>query len=235
MLTFNFSWIRFSTALCKPPSSAAGETFSAFKTPAQLSLPRVSAQRVAEMDRAQAAHAIRDFLRALGHEPEGELAATPERVADAWADDLLEGQASDAEAILREGTLELFESGPSLMVLRDVDVFTICPHHLLPAIGKGDVVFLPRRKTAGLGAITRALDVLSRRLTLQEEIGSRMVDLLGSVLGARGALVRLSLTHTCLQIRGERKASARVETWSWGGSFVEEGGDRDMALAALRS
>src|SRR5690242_9889808 len=105
------------------------------------------------VNREAAARAIEDFLRALGHEPEGELAATGERVADAWADDLLEGEAIDAAAVLREGALEVDAGDAGLVVVRDLAVTTMCPHHLLPAQGVGLVAYLPGERVAGIGTI----------------------------------------------------------------------------------
>jgi GTP cyclohydrolase IA len=184
------------------------------------------------VDRKAAARAIEDFLRALGHEPTGELEGTGERVADAWADDLLEGEAIDAPALLREGALEL-DADVGLVVLRDLAVTTMCPHHLLPAHGTALVAYLPGRRIAGIGTIAHVVDVLSRRLALQEQIGADVAALLVHELGARGALCRLALTHSCLIARGERKNGAVVETVAVAGSFAGSSMDRDLAFAAL--
>jgi GTP cyclohydrolase I len=184
------------------------------------------------MDRRAAARAIEDFLRALGHEPTGDLEGTGERVADAWADDLLEGESIDAAAVLREGSIEL-ESDSGLVIVRELAVTTVCPHHLLPAHGNALVAYLPERRVAGIGTIAHVVDVLSRRLTLQERIGSELVSLLVAELGARGAYCRLSLTHTCLVARGERKNGALVETAASAGSLSHAGADRDLLYATL--
>lgn len=185
------------------------------------------------IDRTAAARAIEDFLRALGHEPKGELAGTGERVADAWADDLLEGQSIDAAAVLREGSLEVTPSGTGLVIVRDLAVTTVCPHHLLPAFGAAAIAYLPRARVAGIGTLARVVDVVARRLILQEQIGTTVVDLVCSELGAEAALCRLALTHTCLVSRGERKTSAIVETIALGGTFAADAAGRTMALMAL--
>jgi GTP cyclohydrolase I len=185
------------------------------------------------VDRRAAAHAIEDFLRALGHAPEGDLEGTGERVADAWADDLLEGESIDAAAVLREGSLEAGAAGGGLVVVRDLAVSTMCPHHLLPAHGTGLIAYLPGERLAGIGTLAHVLDALSRRLTLQERIGADVVALLSRELHARGALCRLSLTHACLTARGERKAGAVVETLSVSGTFAHASPDRDLVFAAL--
>ncbi len=186
------------------------------------------------LDRKAAARAIDDFLRALGHEIEGDLVGTGQRVADAWADDLLEGHAIDAAAVLRDGSLPL-EGDAGLVVIRDLAVTTSCPHHLLPAHGIGLVAYLPTSRIAGIGTVAHVLDALAHRLTLQERIGAEVAELLVRELGARGALCRLALTHTCLIARGERKSGALVETLALAGSFADAGADRELALAAIAS
>ena len=185
------------------------------------------------VDRDAAARAVESFLRALGHEITGDLASTGERVADAWADDLLEGESIDAAAVLREGSLDVDPTGAGVVLLRDLAVTTMCPHHLLPAHGTATVAYLPGARVAGIGTIAHVVDALSRRLTLQERIGADVVDLLLRELDARGALCRLVLTHSCLIARGERKAGALVETLAVGGTFARPTPDRDLAFAAL--
>jgi len=185
------------------------------------------------VDRKAAARAIEDFLRALGHEIEGDLAGTGERVADAWADDLLEGESIDAAAVLREGAIEAGPHERGLVVIRGLSVTTMCPHHLLPGHGTGLIAYLPGDRVAGIGTLGHILDALARRLTLQERIGGQVVELLVSELGARGALCKLSLTHSCLVARGMRKAGALVETIAVAGAFAEATAERDLAFAAI--
>ena len=190
------------------------------------------------MDREAAARAIDQFLQALGHEPKGPLAQTGELVAQAWADELLTGYDMDGAQILREGSFPLAQGaghdiGSSLVILRDLSVTTICPHHLLPAFGSADVAYLPTERVAGLGSIAQALNARTRRLTLQEQAGDEMASLLVEALGARGALCRLRLTHSCIVTRGARQTAALIETVALRGSFAEPGPDRDLALASL--
>jgi GTP cyclohydrolase I len=185
------------------------------------------------VDRRAAARAIEDFLRALGHEPTGDLAETGQRVADAWADDLLKGHSIDAASVLRAGAIDVAEGPGGLVVIRDVAITTVCPHHLLPAYGTGTVAYLPRARLAGIGTIAQVLDALARRLSLQEQISASVADLIVRELGARGALCRLVLTHTCLVSRGERQAQAVVETVATAGTFAEPTADRDLVWAAL--
>jgi len=185
------------------------------------------------MDRKAAERAIADFLRALGHEPQGELGRTPALVAQAWTEELLAGYELDAARILRENAVPVEPGQTSLVALRGLRVITICPHHLLPAHGEATVIYLPRDRVAGFGAIARALDAETRRLTFQERAGTSMAELMVAELGARGALCRLRLVHTCLVTRGSRQATALVDSVAFAGSFSDPGPDRQAALCAL--
>jgi GTP cyclohydrolase I len=184
------------------------------------------------MDRRAVEEAVRALLRAMGHDAVGELAATPGLAAEAWCEELVAGERLDPAALLGEGAVPA-EPPTGLVALRDLAVVTVCPHHLLPAHGRGDVFYLPGERVAGLGAVARALDALGRRLALQEETGERMARLLVEALGARGALCRLRLVHTCLVARGARQAGSMVETIAVAGSLAAAGADRELALAAL--
>jgi GTP cyclohydrolase I len=137
--------------------------------------------------------------------------------------------------VLREGALAIDAKGTGLVLARDLAVTTMCPHHLLPAHGTATVAYLPGARVAGIGTIAHVVDVLAHRLTLQERIGDEVVALLVSELGARGALCRLALTHSCLIARGERKTGSIIETLAVAGSFAEATPDRDLAFLALGS
>lgn len=187
----------------------------------------------ARRDRARAAKAIDEFLRAMGHEPKGELDGTAARVAEAWDVDLLGGEGVDLSALLREGAIELGGGEHGIVGLRGIEVASMCPHHLLPSHGRAIVAYAPGTQAAGLGTIAQLVHAAARRLVLQETLGVLVAESLVEGLGARGALCRLALTHTCLVARGERQASARVDTLAFRGSFGEGGADRAAALAWL--
>jgi GTP cyclohydrolase I len=176
-------------------------------------------------------------LRALGHEPAGELVGTGERVFEAWSEDLLSGYRSDPVEVLQRGASALAplegDAPRGLVTLRDLPVTTMCPHHLLPAFGTATVLYVPGARLAGLGAVARALDALSRRLTFQETVGEELVAALMTGLEARGAACRLEMTHMCLAARGERKERARVETFAFAGAAQVGESHHALALAAL--
>jgi GTP cyclohydrolase I len=172
------------------------------------------------VDRAAAERAIRAFLEALGYETStAELAETPKRVTEAFASELLAGEQVDLAALVRDGSDVIADAPPGLVLVRDVPVTCICPHHLMPAVGKATVAYLPGKRLLGLGAITRLVDAAGRRLALQEAVGQAIVSALVDHAGARGACCRLELLHTCLAARDGTKPDTRLVTVSEGGAL----------------
>ena len=173
------------------------------------------------IDREGATRAIEAFLRALGRDPEREpeLVGTAERVARAWADELLEGYAVDVDALL---STNVFAGTSELVVVRDVPVSTTCPHHLMPSTGAATVAFAPDEHLVGVGTVARVVDAFSRRLAMQEQIGDRVVAALQKHLSPRWAACRIVLAHACMTARGERSHGARVETLALAGGDVAE-------------
>ena len=163
------------------------------------------------MNREAAARAIEAFLRALGRDPgrEPELVGTGERVAKAWADELLAGYAVDVDALLAGSVLA---GSSELVVVRDIPVATTCPHHLMPSTGAATVAFAPGDRLVGVGAVARLVDAFARRLALQEQIGEHVVQALDRHLHPRWAACRIVLSHACMTARDERTHGARVET-----------------------
>lgn len=165
------------------------------------------------VNREAARAAIRDFLVALGHDPEREreLSETAQRVTDAYADELLSGYGVDVAELLRHGSSELAQgAGADPVVLDELSVVTVCPHHLLVAEGRATVAYVPGTRVVGFGTVARLVDAQSRRLTLQESIAPAIADALMEHAGARGACVRLVLNHACLRSRGPVQSNARA-------------------------
>jgi GTP cyclohydrolase I len=177
--------------------------------------------------------AVDELLRSFGLEPAGELAETAERVAEAWDEDLLAGQGVDLAARLGAGALDLGDGPHGIVGLRGISVATMCPHHLMPSHGSASVAFAPVRRGAGLGALADLVRTAGQRLVLQETLGADVARALVRALGARGALCRLELVHTCLAARGEREASAVVDTVAFAGAFEPGGELHGAALAWL--
>ena len=187
-------------------------------------------RRTPRVDRAAASAAIERFLIAIGRDPatDPNLRGTAARVANAYVDELCSGYDVDAVALLRAHAIE---GASALVVLRDVPVTTMCPHHLLPATGVATVAFAPHGRLVGLGTLAKVVDTFAHRLTLQEEIGERVVEALCTALAPQWAGCSLSLSHGCVTSRGERRHGARVQTVALGGDL--DGAARLSALGVL--
>lgn len=166
------------------------------------------------MDRDRAQKAIRDFLVALGVDPASQpFADTPERVADAWIDELLEGYNVDVPKLLAGNVIAREARTPhEVVVVRDIPITTMCPHHLMPGLGTAVVAFEPKENVVGVGAVAKAAQALARRLALQETTGELMARALYDAVKPAWAACRMILSHTCMTARGERAHGARLET-----------------------
>jgi GTP cyclohydrolase I len=164
------------------------------------------------IDRAAAAHAIDAFLLAIGRDPatDPDLVGTGARVADAFIDELCSGYTVDTRALLEKSVIQASSSG--LVIVRNIALTVMCPHHLLPATGKATLAFAPREKLVGLGALTTLVDAHARRLTLQERVGEAVVADLAAVLDPEWVACRIVLVHGCMVARHEHAAGTRVET-----------------------
>ena len=184
------------------------------------------------IDQARASAAIEEFLRALGLDPSAdpELVGTGRRVAEAFADDFLRGYRLDGAALLRANRVKAVTD---IVVVREIAVVTMCPHHLLPAEGKATVAFAPRKVAAGLGAVVALVDALARRLVLQETLGEDIVGTLARELEPRWVVCRLALRHGCMTARGERAHGTLVETIASRG--LENERDRSEAFRIVQA
>jgi GTP cyclohydrolase I len=186
------------------------------------------------LDRTAAERAIADFLRALGRDPDRDpaLAQTPTRMTEAFATDLLAGYAVDVPALLDDGSET--GGGAGIVALSGISVTTVCPHHLMPALGSATVAYLPGDKLLGIGTLSRLVDAFARRLTLQERIGEDVVRALVEHGGARGAYCELRLSHTCLSARGSRQTRAELVTVARTGELEDPRRLEELKLALAR-
>jgi GTP cyclohydrolase IA len=169
-------------------------------------------------DRARLRRGARLFVAGIGESDLArDLRRTPDRVADAWNDEILSGYRADAGRILAT-TFRAADDG--MVVVRDIPFVSVCVHHLLPFHGMAHVAYLPDGRLVGLSKIARAVDALSRRLQLQERLTRQIVDALTRALRPRGAACRVEAEHLCMTIRGARKRGTRVVTSAYSGVFL---------------
>ena len=163
------------------------------------------------VDEPRIAAAVREILAAIGEDPDRDgLLDTPERVARAWGE-LVGGYGRDAEELL--GTT--FDIAHDEMVLvKDIEVVSLCEHHLLPFTGVAHVAYIPSAdgRVTGLSKLARLVELYARRLQVQERLTTQIADALVEHLGARGVMVVVEAEHTCMTMRGVRKPGSRTVT-----------------------
>lgn len=162
------------------------------------------------------AQAVDALLAALAPPADPELVGTPERVAALWQENLLAGYALDPKDVLAETMAD--DSG-AIVTLTDIPFHCMCPHHLVPALGRVHLAYEPGGVVVGLGALEKLVFALSRRLVLQERLTRQIVDALMAHLGARGAACAIEASHLCLILRGREPREARVHTRVFAGSL----------------
>lgn len=164
--------------------------------------------------------AVAEFLAATGVDPDDpEIRATPERVTDAWCDEIVRGYERNPREHLRElGT----PNTKGAVVITGIAYVSTCPHHLLPYVGTAHIAYLPDGRTAGFGSIVRVVEDLGARLVLQETLAQEVAELLQDGLGAKGAACHLEAQQMCMAVRGVRRHASRVTCSAFTGAFENE-------------
>ncbi len=170
-----------------------------------------------EIDFKAIEEATHKILEAVGEDPEREgLLDTPSRVARAYGE-LLEGYRIDPIKLVNNATFTA--NYDDMVIVRDIEFYSMCEHHMLPFIGRAHVAYLPKGKVIGLSKIPRIVDMFSRRLQIQEKMTRQIADFLDTLLEPRGVAVVMEAVHLCGMIRGVRKHDARMTTSSMLGAF----------------
>lgn len=172
-------------------------------------------------DRAAMAVAIEQLLIACGAELDAETRATPERVARAIAEDLLDGYASDPVEILRSALVPAPRKG-ELVIATQLDFHSMCPHHLLPYKGAAAVGYVADKNLVGFGKIAEAVDALAHRLILQENLVHRLCEAVMGALSPLGAGVVVTAEHGCMQVRGPMRRQSCITVEAWAGAFEKD-------------
>ncbi|MEE9217274.1 MAG: GTP cyclohydrolase I FolE [Anaerolineales bacterium] len=169
--------------------------------------------------RPEIEEAVRELLNAVGEDPEREgLDRTPERVARMY-DELLAGYRVDPEKMINDAIFDV--EYDEMVVVRDIEFYSLCEHHMLPFIGKAHVAYLPKGKVIGLSKIPRIVDLFARRLQVQERMTRQISDLLDTTLHPYGVGVVVEGLHLCSMMRGVKKANARMVTSALSGTFSD--------------
>ncbi|HPF67772.1 MAG: GTP cyclohydrolase I FolE [Flavobacteriales bacterium] len=172
-----------------------------------------------------------DILKAIGEDPEREgLKKTPERVAKALQY-LTHGYDLDPAAILRSA---MFTEDYSQMVLvKDIEVYSLCEHHMLPFIGKAYVAYVPDGKIVGLSKLPRVVDAFARRLQVQERLTNEIRDCIQETLEPLGVAVVIEAQHLCMQMRGVQKQNSVTTTSAFTGIFLKDNKTREEFIKLI--
>ena len=175
---------------------------------------------------------IRRLLAELGEDPGREgLARTPLRVSKAMKF-LTSGYGADIDAILNNALFTVDYS--EMVIVKDIDFYSLCEHHLLPFFGKCHVAYIPRTKVIGLSKIPRLVDIFSRRLQIQERLTSQIADTIREKINPLGVAVVMEATHLCMSMRGVEKQNSFAVTSAMLGIFRENARTRMEFLELIK-
>jgi GTP cyclohydrolase I len=185
-----------------------------------------------DLSKATFEELIEETLRRLDEDPKRPgLVKTPHRVAASlrW---LTRGCCIDAEKIVRDAMFE--EPHESMVLVRDIELYSMCEHHMLPFFGKAHVAYLPNGRIVGLSKIARVVDVFARRLQVQERLTDEIADLLMTTLEPGGVGVVVEAYHLCMMMRGVEKQHSKTVTSALRGAFRDDSRTRDEFLRLVR-
>ena len=165
------------------------------------------------------ASAVETILGQIGEDPTRQgLLKTPERVAKAYGF-LTQGYEQDPVELLRSAIFD--ETYSEMVLVKDIEVYSMCEHHMLPFFGKAHVAYIPNGKIVGLSKIPRVVDVFARRLQVQERLTIEIRDCIQSTLNPAGVAVVIECQHLCMQMRGVQKQNSHTTTSAFSGVFLE--------------
>jgi GTP cyclohydrolase I len=176
---------------------------------------------------------VAEMIRRLGDDPDREgMRKTPERVAEAMAF-LTKGYAEKPEAVLQDALFE--ESHQNMVLVKDIEVYSMCEHHLLPFFGKAHVAYVPNGRIVGLSKLARLVEVFARRFQVQERLTEQIAQALWSTTEPQGVAVVVEAYHLCLMMRGVEKQNSKTITSAMRGVFLEDQRTRDEFLRLTTS
>ena len=185
----------------------------------------------AETTEKIAAH-VREILKLLGEDTEREgLLKTPERVAKAMQF-MTKGYAQDGVEIIKSAIFD--EEYQQMVLIKDIELYSSCEHHMLPFIGKAHVAYIPNGKITGLSKIARVVETYARRLQVQERLTVQIRDCIQEALNPLGVAVVIEATHACMQIRGVQKSNAVTTTPAFSGAFLTSARTRNEFLNLIK-
>jgi GTP cyclohydrolase I len=176
---------------------------------------------------------IRDLLKELGQDPDREgLEKTPARVAKALRY-LTSGYQTDVRDVLNDALFT--EQYDEMVIVKDIDFFSVCEHHLLPFFGKCHIAYMPSKKIVGLSKLPRLVEMFSRRLQVQERLTTQIAQTLNDALRPRGVAVVMEALHMCMLMRGVEKQNSKAVTSAMLGAFRDRPETRAEFMELIKS
>ena len=173
----------------------------------------------------------RELLNEIGEDPNREgLIKTPQRVSKAWKF-FSKGYKEDLHEIINDAIFN--EDAKDMVIVRDIEFFSLCEHHLIPFFGKAHVGYIPDGRVIGLSKIPRIIDMFARRLQVQERLTGQIADSIDSVLTPKGVAVVMEGQHMCMQMRGVEKQSSYTSTSAMHGKFRSSAETRAEFLSII--
>ena len=176
-------------------------------------------------------NSVIEILEHIGEDPSREgLVDTPRRVKKAW-EFMCGGYAQDPKEIIQSA---LFTSSNNEMVIvKDIELYSMCEHHMLPIIGKAHVAYIPDGKVIGLSKIPRVIDVFARRLQIQEQLTEQIADAINEAIQPKGVAVVIDARHMCMEMRGVQKICSTTVTSALRGIFKKEKKTKDEFMSII--
>jgi len=173
-----------------------------------------------------------DWLSAIGEDPEREgLQKTPHRVAKAWSF-LTAGYQKSLHDAAGDAVFEA--DGSEMVIVKDIEFYSMCEHHMLPFYGRAHIAYIPDGKILGLSKFARIVDLYSRRLQVQERITTQIADAVGELLEPRGVAVMMEGVHLCMAMRGVQKQNSSTTTSAMRGLFKSDARTRAEFMSAVQ-
>lgn len=174
----------------------------------------------------------REILRLVGEDPDREgLVKTPLRAAKAIYD-ITAGYRENAEEIASQAIFE--HSGSRIVIVKDIEFYSMCEHHILPFFGKVAIGYLPKDKMIGLSKLARIVDCFARRLQVQERLTAQICELLSNTLPNDGVIVACEAGHLCMKMRGVEKQESSTTTYDYTGKFADDYSLRQEFLSLIK-
>ena len=176
-------------------------------------------------------NSVKEILKHIGEDPTREgLIDTPKRVRKAW-EFMCSGYDKDPNEIIKQALFT--SSNDEMVVVKDIELYSMCEHHMLPIIGKAHVAYIPNGKVIGLSKIPRVVDVFARRLQIQEQLTEQIAQAINEAINPKGVAVVIDARHMCMEMRGVEKICSTTVTSALRGLFKKDRKTRDEFMSII--